>query len=425
MGEGIIEATITRWFVKEGEQIDLDMPLLEVATDKVDSEIPSPASGIIHKIFFKEGEIPKVGDVLAVIFNETFQSEKAAHLPINQISVEKINKTISNQAIDKPPTQTIKVENETSQAIHRPDHVIISPYLRFLAKSREIEYDELLSIKGTGLHGRITKEDLNNYIRSGRPHARPEKLIDIPSNKEFEPVKLMPGEEIKEMDRTRKLIATHMINSKRISPHVTSMIEIDVTNVVQWRNNVKDSFYQKYSVKLTFTPLVVMAVARALKDFPGINISVTGEKIILKKYINIGVATALPDGNLIVPVIKDADKRSFANIATSLADMADRARKNKLEPAEIKGGTFTITNLGITDNITGTPIINQPEVAILAVGAIKRKPWIVVTEGMETIGIRDIMILSLTYDHRVIDGYQGGVFLKSIGNYFTSELPGF
>lgn len=431
MGEGIIEATIIHWFVKEGETIEEDQPLLEIATDKVDSEIPSQTSGIIRRIFFKEGEIPKVGEVLAVIENELIQQDEfdGIHQEIFQIEFTPDDK-LNRLKTSKEKKSEIEVST-TENSVYIQDRMLISPFIRFMAKNREIEYNELMQIKGSGLGGRITKIDLNNYISSGRRFSQSGEINNAPSViksvSEPDPINLktvlLPGEEIIEMDRMRKLIAAHMVNSKKTSPHVTSMIEIDVTNVVQWRNKHKDEFAQRYGVKLTYTPLMVVAVVRALKDFPGINISVSGEQIIMKKYFNIGIATALPDGNLIVPVIKDADKCNFNKVVLTLADLADRARKNKLEPAEIKGGTFTITNLGPYDNITGTPIINQPEVAILAVGAIKRKPWVVITGGQETIGIRDILILSLTYDHRVVDGSLGGSFLKAIGEYFSTDLP--
>ena len=310
---------------------------------------------------------------------------------------------------------------------------IITPFVRFLAKNRSIGYSELTQIKGSGLGGRITKNDINAYILAGRPFQNNMDSIEAGDQSSNgvstaqEPEKYVPGpgEEMTEMDRTRKLIATNMVRSKRISPHVTSMVEIDVTPLVQWREKNKEAFKKKFGVKLTYTPVIVMAAVKALKEFPGINISVFGNYIIHKKNINIGVATALPNGNLIVPVIKEADKRNLGNIAIQLADLADRARHGKLEPAEVKGGTFTITNMGQYDNISGTPIINQPEVAILAVGAIKKKPAVVIAGNEQTIGIRDILVLSLTYDHRVVDGALGGSFVRAIGDYLEKNIPEF
>jgi 2-oxoglutarate dehydrogenase E2 component (dihydrolipoamide succinyltransferase) len=302
-----------------------------------------------------------------------------------------------------------------------------------LARDRGIDLDELKQIEGSGQSGAITREDLNTYIRDGRPfrevaeiaeEAQEEKQIQ-PVKPEKDEISAGPGEEIIEMSRTRRLIAEHMVRSKQTSPHVTSMVELDVTNVVQWRESNKELFREKHGVKLTYTPLVIEAVVKALKLFPDVNISVKDNYIIRKKYINIGVATALPDGNLIVPVIKEADTRNFVNLAIELSDLAGRARENKLQPAEIKGGTFTITNMGQYDNVSGTPIINQPEAAILAVGAIKKKPAVVDVDGKQTIGIRDILILSLTYDHRVIDGALGGSFVRSIGEKLVNELPEF
>ncbi len=438
MGEGIIEAAITRWFVSVGEFIQEDDPLLEVATDKVDSEIPSPASGVISRIIYREGEIPKVGEVLAIIESEV---EKKGAIPEDKDDEEEPDLS------ERPASKNMKEEIETEMRIKEKKSSgsqksfevkqsaggnLITPYVRYFAKNRGISFNELQHISVTGLGGRITKEDLNSYIQSGRKF-RNEYDTEISGNQNLDAGKespknsyiLQPGEELIEMDRTRKLIAEHMVRSKRISPHVTSTVEIDVTSLVNWREIKKEDFFKKHGVKLTYTPIIVLATVKALKDFPGINVSVAGDYIVRKKYINIGIATALPDGNLIVPVIKDADKCNFISIARQIADLSDRARKNKLLPAEIKGGTFTITNMGKYDNISGTPIINQPEVAILAVGAIKKKPGVVLINGNDSIGIRDILVLSLTYDHRVIDGSLGGSFVQTIGKYLSEELPVF
>lgn len=432
MGEGIIEATITRWLVKAGDYVQEDDSLLEVATDKVDSEIPSPVSGVISRIIFNEGEIPKVGEVLAIIESEMDKQENTSEefqLADDAQSVIIDEDDSFRKIIDKAKTPEKKdIQKERSFE----DDILITPYIRYFAKNRGVSFEELRHIQGSGLEGRVTKADLNSYIASGRFYQGKNKRITDYQEVKIEQDKSMqndyspqPGEELVEMNRTRKLIADHMVRSKRISPHVTSTVEIDVTSLVNWRNANKDSFFDKHGVKLTYTPVVVLAAVNALKDFPGINISVSGNFIIRKKFINIGVATALPDGNLIVPVIKDADKCNFISIARKVTDLAQRARENKLIPAEIKGGTFTITNMGRYENISGTPIINQPEVAILAVGAIKKKPAVVITDGNETIGIRDIMVLSLTYDHRVVDGSLGGSFVQTLGKYLSEELPDF
>jgi 2-oxoglutarate dehydrogenase E2 component (dihydrolipoamide succinyltransferase) len=429
MGEGIIEATITRWFVREGEFVHEDDPLLEVATDKVDSEIPAPYSGTITQIIYHEGEIPKVGEVLAIVESENIVEElkdkESITMDRNEDKAEKIVAT--------PKPKTGNAKDQIKSEINNSDELLLTPYVRFLAKDRGIAMDELRKIRGTGSGNRITRDDINNYLISGRPHrvnmeinpvVREETGISEPEDKTKIPV-AAEGEELIEMDRTRKLIAEHMVSSKRISPHVTSMVEIDVTELVLWREKNKDAFYKKYGVKLTYTPVIVLAAIHALKKYPGINISVSGNYIIQKKYINIGVATALPDGNLIVPVIKDADKKNLSSLASSLADLAGRARSGNLSPNEIRGGTFTITNMGQYENISGTPIINQPEVAILAVGAIKKKPGVVRIHNELTIGIRDIMVLSLTYDHRVVDGALGGSFVREIGHYLETILPEF
>ncbi len=434
MGEGIIEATITRWFVREGEFVHEDDPLLEVATDKVDSEIPSPNSGTINQIFYHEGEIPKVGEVLAIIESDAIDDTDPIVSP-TQEKKEQITDDLS-EPTPKPKPKPKPVMDPIGRNSPRhmgQDELMITPYVRFLAKDRGISIDELQQIRGSGLKNRITREDLNNYILTGRSFVNREDNLSDKTDNEIsdQPVPdkevfvSNEGEELIEMDRTRKLIANHMVQSKRTSPHVTSMVEIDVTELVVWRERKKAEFQRRHGVKLTYTPVIVEAAVHALKKFPAINISVSGDYIIYKKYINIGVATALPDGNLIVPVIKDADKRSFPNIAIDLADLASRARTGKLSPNEARGGTFTITNMGQYENVSGTPIINQPEVAILAVGAIKKKPAVVKLNNELTIGIRDILVLSLTYDHRVVDGALGGSFVREIGRYLETIIPDF
>jgi 2-oxoglutarate dehydrogenase E2 component (dihydrolipoamide succinyltransferase) len=412
MGEGIIEAAITRWHVSQGDRVTVDQPLLEVATDKVDSEIPSPVEGTIIRLVYNEGEIPRVGQVIAII--DTGMEASAEHMEERQ--VRKVD-TPEDEIFREPDIAPVETDTRKPSGAD-----FISPLVRFLAIQRNIPAHELKLIKGTGLDGRITKDDIRYYIIHRKPH---EDLADqdipvaepAPSMQEITPE---DGDEVFEMDRMRKLIASHMVRSKKISPHVTSFLEADVTALVDWREQNKSGFFLREQVKLTFTPIFVEAVARALKEFPNINVSLSGEKIIRHKNINIGIATALHDGNLIVPVIRNADRENLGGIARKVADLAERARSNALMPADIRGGTFTITNIGQYNNLTGTPIINQPEAAILAIGTIIKKPWAVRTTQGYGLAVRDISMLSLTYDHRVIDGALGGRFLSRIVSYLEN-----
>ena len=427
MGEGVIEATITKWLVKEGDSIKEDDAIVEVATDKVDSEVPSPWDGTIDKLLLNEGDIPKVGDPLVILIKEGEEIVEA--LPVEkEKEVEKevlrIKEDIAKEAREK-----VEIEVSASELKSRtPDGKFLSPLVRNIANAEGIPHEELDQLQGSGSDGRITKEDLLLYIQKQTAPTEPTPTQPIPEkspekkdiSKASESVVAPAGDEIIEMDRMRKLIADHMVKSKQTSPHVTSFIEADVTNLVIWRNKIKDQFLTREKQKLTFTPLFIEAVAKALKDFPRINVSVDGTKIILKNRINIGMATALPDGNLIVPVIKHADEKSLLGLTKSVNDLANRARENKLQPDEITGGTFTITNFGTFQNLTGTPIINQPEVAILGVGAIQKKPAVIETDQGDAIAIRHKMILSLSYDHRVVDGALGGMFLKRIAEYLEN-----
>jgi 2-oxoglutarate dehydrogenase E2 component (dihydrolipoamide succinyltransferase) len=430
MGEGVIEATITKWLKKEGDRIEEDESVVEVATDKVDSEIPSSHTGIIARILFNEGDVPKVGDVLAIIVTEGEQVS-------DQEAVEK--KTPAEPAVIHTVAslqqKEVDAEEDSPNAFgsRTPGGRFLTPLVRNIANKEGIGLSELDNLTGTGQDGRLTKKDILEYLtvrgkeqagvlvgkRADQAVFESESLV-----KAIEPlpvrstmVETGPDTEIIPMDRMRRLIAEHMVHSKSVSPHVTSFVEVDVTHLVEWRNRVKGMFEKREGEKLTFTPVFVEAAARALRDFPMVNVSVDGTNIIRKKRINIGMATALPNGNLIVPVIRDADRLSIVGLAKSVNDLAGRARAGKLKPDEIQGGTFTITNFGSFDNITGTPIINQPEVAILGVGAIKKKPAVVETPQGDFIAIRHIMILSLSYDHRVVDGALGGMFLKRVGDY--------
>ena len=434
MGEGVIEATITNWLVQKGDRVEEDDSLLEVATDKVDSEIPAPEGGIIKELLLKEGDIPKVGDALLVL--ETEKEEPSSDRSEVILEVERLTEKSQDPEIAKDQsTENIKgvEQDELSQLANRTQSgKFLSPLVRQIATKEDISIEELDMIDGTGKEGRITKDNLFNYIHNKKSIEKPEYPDDsLKTSDKIEPVvplasKPVPsgiGDEVIEMDRMRKLIADHMVHSKRTSPHVTSFIEADVTNMVKWRNNIKDSFLEKEKQKITFTPLFIEAASKALRDFPMVNVSVDGTQIIVKKDINIGMATALPTGNLIVPVIKKADEKNLVGLAKSVNDLANRARLNKLNPDEITGGTFTISNFGTFQNLTGTPIINQPEAAILGVGAIIKKPAVIETEMGDTIGIRHLMILSLSYDHRIVDGALGGMFLKRVSEYLENFDP--
>ena len=425
MGEGIIEATLTKWLVKEGQQVDEDQSIVEIATDKVDSEIPAPKSGIIQKILVVEGSVPKIGDTIAILQTETIENEENDAPVIEKES--KIEK-VTDKIIPEISNSVKNIEDSTIVSHSITEGKFLSPLVKSIVQKENISSDELGLIRGSSNTGRITKNDLLNYL-SNRKSSGLESVPKSTSVKSIEPVLqtktvvskeqlYSSGEhEIVQMDRMRKLIADHMVYSKQVSPHVTSFVEADVTNMVIWRNKNKDAFQARENQKLTFTPLFIEATVNALKDFPMVNVSVDGDKIIVKKNINIGMATALPSGNLIVPVIKNADRLNLTGLVTSVNDLAERSRENKLKPDEIQGGTFTITNFGTFGNISGTPIINQPQVAILGIGAIVKKPAVIETPSGDAIAIRHIMILSLAYDHRVVDGALGGMFLKRIADY--------
>ncbi|MDX2171631.1 MAG: dihydrolipoamide acetyltransferase family protein [Bacteroidota bacterium] len=426
MGESVAEATIIKWTKNEGDKIKLDETVLEIATDKVDSEIPSPFEGTLIKRLFKEGEVVQVGTVIAVISsdaNATVSETPKTATPVAETKTA----TTSNVA-------TVTVANDYSSS-----NKFYSPLVKSIAKEEGISLAELDTIKGTGQDGRVTKSDILAYIpnrnkqgssatststvaTSTETKSTPSTTISSGENTVIvnrPAVSVGAGDEIIEMDRMRKIIADNMVMSKHVAPHVTSYVEADVTNLVLWRDKVKKDFEKKEGEKLTFTPLFIEAVAKAIKDFPLINVSVdqTGTKIIKRKNINIGMAAALPTGNLIVPVIKNADEKNLLGITKSVNDLANRARANKLTPDEIQGGTFTLTNVGGFGNLMGTPIILQPQVAILAVGSIKKKPAVIETPQGDMIGIRQFMFLSLSYDHRVVDGSLGGTFLRKVADY--------
>ncbi|MBK0381749.1 2-oxo acid dehydrogenase subunit E2 [Pedobacter sp. SD-b] len=431
MGESVAEATIIRWEKNPGDSIDIDDTILEIATDKVDSEVPSPVFGKMVKHLFNENDVAQVGDVIAIIEIEgnTEVSEEIKGAEIESVEKEEEIPFVPEEVELKEDADGNEQPTELT-TLNR----FYSPLVKSIAQEEGISEDQLNDIKGTGNDGRVTKDDLLGYINGKNNEPQPhgetvsESLSDndLPKKEnkrqetellqKVQPVAKSGEDEIIEMDRMRKLIADHMVSSKQTSPHVTSFIEVDVTNMVLWRNKVKASFEQREGEKITFTPIFVEAVAKALKDLPMVNVSVKGTQIIKKKDINIGMATALPSGNLIVPVIKNADQLNLVGLTKSVNDLARRSRANKLQPDEVQGGTFTLTNVGTFDNTMGTPIINQPQVAILAVGAIKKKPAVLETEFGDVIAIRHLMYLSMSYDHRVVDGSLGGMFIKKVAD---------
>lgn len=419
MGEGVIEATINKWLVKEGSKVLEDDPLVEVATDKVDSEVPAPYTGTIVSIIAMEGSAVKVGEVLAIIENEAVQT------PANELKVKKEVERI-RETIEEVKQEKKNIEEASNNLKSRtPSGKFISPLVRSIAASEQISYSELDNITGTGMDGRITRDDILKLIENHKKADAAVKSVQVLQETKKATSSETPsaGDEIIPMDRVRKLIADHMVMSKKTSPHVTSFIDADVTRLVNWRNANKDKFLAAEGQKLTLTPIFIDAVARALYDFPMVNISVEGTNIIRRKNINIGMATALPDGNLIVPVIKNANEKNLTGLAKAVNDLAERARNNKLKPDEITGGTFTITNFGSYNNLAGTPIINQPQAAILGTGVVRKTPWVVETPDGDMIAIRQIIILSLSYDHRVIDGALAGKFLKRIKEILENYSP--
>jgi len=428
LGESIQEATITKWFVKEGDTVDEDDILFEVATDKVDSEIPSPVEGKVLKILYPENALLPVGEVLAIIGLDEDGEENNPSTDSysgEQPSPEK------NMQISEGVEAAI-TDKESSASLRQLSNRFYSPLVRKIAQEENISFEELENIQGSGANGRVQKNDILAYLEK-RKNVKPEVSTSPVQQTVAQPIAEAPvfqkqkisvsigaEDQIIEMDRVRKLIADHMVMSKQVSPHVTSVVEADVTNLVLWRNKVKDEFEKKHGEKITFMPVFIEAVARALSDFPGVNASVDGDRIILRKNINIGIAVAKPDGNLIVPVIKNADEKNLVGLTKSLNKLADAARKNKLSPEDIQDGTFTITNFGSFRNIIGTPIINQPQVAILATGSIEKKPAVIELPTGDVIAIRHKMFLSLSYDHRVVDGALGGAFLRRIADYLEA-----
>lgn len=421
MGESVAEATIIKWLKKEGDKIAADETVLEIATDKVDSEIPSTAEGTLIKRLFNEGDVVQVGKAIAIISTDAASS---ASSPEIKAPVTAQAATMQKETAASPVTEVAYVEKISANATASASSgKFFSPLVRNIAKQEGISTAELEAIAGTGANGRVTKNDIIAYI----PNKGKQVVIEKPAVQTTTPsngaaiqkpaVSVNAGDEIIEMDRMRKLIADHMVMSKHTSPHVTSFVEADVTNLVLWREKVKKEFEKREGEKLTFTPLFIEALARTIKDFPMINVSVDGTKIIKRKNINIGMATALASGNLIVPVIRNADTLNLVGLTKQVNDLSNRARTNKLSPDDISGGTYTISNVGSFGNIMGTPIINQPQVAIMAVGIIKKKPAVIETPTGDAIGIRHFMFLSHSYDHRVVDGSLGGQFVRRLADY--------
>lgn len=421
MGESVAEATIIRWLKNEGEKIAIDETILEIATDKVDSEIPSPFEGIMQKKLFNEGDVVQVGSVIAFI-----GAEVGVETNVAPIKTAEINKNLTAEIFVAQKKDVVILNNYLSTS------KFYSPLVKNIAQQEGISIAELEKIVGSGKDGRVTKSDIlaflpikENKLMNGVKVSNTTNTIEVSSKNgtsdnfiSSKPVvSISVDDEIFEMDRMRKLIADHMVMSKHVSPHVTSFVEADVTNLVLWREKNKKTFEKREGEKITFTPCFIEACIKAIKDFPMINVSIDGTKIIKRKNINIGMAAALPSGNLIVPVIKNADQKSLLGLTKSVNELTTKARTNKLAPDDISGGTFTISNVGSFGNVMGTPIINQPQVAILAVGTIKKKPAVIETEFGDLIGIRHMMFLSLSYDHRWVDGALGGSFLRRIGDY--------
>ena len=436
MGESVAEATITKFVVNAGEQTEADEPLVEIATDKVDSEVPAPEDGTLVEWLVQEGDVVAVGQAIAKF--EIDGDADAAPAPAAARTAAAPAPTPTPTPAPAPAAPAPEVVEALQAPLaaagpldQMPARIgangrFYSPLVRSIAQSEGVTPAELDGIAGSGSEGRVTKKDILAYI-AGRgsalapvaaaPAAAPAPVATAPAASAAPTVSVSGQDEIVEMDRMRKLIADHMVRSKQTSPHVTSFVEADMTKIVEWRKRNKATFEQAHGAKLTFTPLIAEAIVKAIRDFPGVNASVDGDRIIIKKQINLGMATALPSGNLIVPVIHNADQLSLVGLATRVNDLADRARTGKLKPDDTAGGTYTMSNVGTFGNVMGTPIINQPQVGILALGAIRKKPAVIETPEGDMIGIRHMMFLSHSYDHRVVDGMLGGSFVKRVATY--------
>jgi 2-oxoglutarate dehydrogenase E2 component (dihydrolipoamide succinyltransferase) len=410
MGESIMEATILKWLKKPGDKIEQDESVLEVATDKVDTEVPSSYAGVLKEILAKEGEVVKVGKPIAIISTEATAGKSQEPSPEPVVAKATVVESKTAPVIQTPTNGQHQV------ADYKSSSRFYSPLVKNIAKEEGIAVAELETISGSGLEGRVTKKDILGYVQNrklGQSVVTSRQVSSAP----LVPVSINAGDEIIQMDRMRKMIAERMVDSKRISPHVTSFVEADVTNIVFWRNKMKNEFQKREGDALTFTPIFIEAVVNAIKDYPMINVQVDGDKIIKKKEINVGMAVALPSGNLIVPVIRNADQYNITGLAKVVNDLAKRARENKLKPDELAGGTFTVSNVGSFGNVMGTPIIMQPQVAIMALGAVQKKPSVIETPYGDAIAVRHKMFLSHSYDHRVVDGALGGSFVRRVADY--------
>jgi 2-oxoglutarate dehydrogenase E2 component (dihydrolipoamide succinyltransferase) len=434
MGESIMEATILKWYKKPGDAVKRDETVLEIATDKVDSEVPSTAEGIIEETLYKENDVVPVGAVIARI-------RAGADQPATGTAPVSSPATVISD--NRPAAAATTTQPVSTQQYNKPassngsGNRFYSPLVLNIAANEGVSMSELEKIPGTGSEGRVTKKDILQYVESKRSGRTAGTTINIPARQESQPSQPVASQdssqplqtiysgnvEIVEMDRMRKLIAEHMVRSKQTSPHVTSFTEADVTHLVQWRDRVKKEFESREGEKLTFTPLFIEAIVRCIKKYPWLNSSIDGTKLIVKKDINIGMATALPSGNLIVPVIKNADQLNLVGLTKQVNNLANAARNNRLKPEDTQGGTFTFTNVGTFGSLMGTPIINQPQVAILAAGAIKKRPVVIETAQGDSIAIRHMMFLSLSYDHRIIDGALGATFLNAVAKELENFNP--
>ena len=416
MGESVAEATITNWLKEVGDKIEADEAVLEIATDKVDSEVPSEVSGILVEQLFGKDDLVQVGQTIAIIETEGGELVSIVKEAVAPEVVAEVTKTVdaAKESVAAP------VDFSDSEKF-------LSPLVKNIAKEEGVSVAELASISGTGKEGRVTKNDILDYVKNrasqpvvAAPVAAVQKPVAVPVAQKAAPVSVSGGDEIIEMDRMRKLIAGYMVASVQTSAHVQSFIEVDVTNIVKWREKNKNTFEKREGEKLTYTPIFMEAVAKALKDYPGMNISVDGDYIIKKKNINLGMAASLPNGNLIVPVIKNADQLNLVGMAKAVNDLGGRAKAGKLKPDDTQGGTYTVTNVGTFGSVFGTPILNQPQVGILALGAIRKMPAVIETPEGDFIGIRQKMFLSHSYDHRVVDGALGGSFVKRVAEYLEA-----
>ena len=419
MGESVTEATIILWSKVVGDMVEIDETIIEIATDKVDSEVPSTHKGILAEQLFQVDDIVKVGETFAILETEV-EDEVSTHPELEEVKEveEKKEKKVAEKLSLRDDDKSLLVEEKAITPIINSGDRFYSPLVRNIASKEGISMDELNKVLGTGKNGRVTKTDMASYIKDRGITPISEKMeppqVEIP---ESTPITAIEDTEIIEMDRMRKLISAHMTMSKQTSAHITSFVEADMTNIVNWRNKVKANFKKREGQKITFTPIIIEAMVKAVKDFPMINVSVEGTNIHIHKNINIGMAAALPDGNLIVPVIKECQNKSLVGITKTVNDLATRARGGQLNPDDISGGTITMTNVGTFGNLMGTPIINQPQVAIMACGVIKKKPVVLEIEHGDVIAIRHMMFLSLSYDHRVVDGALGGQFVRKVADY--------